>query len=164
MSGAPNGVPRVYVDEPCPLPGYEGAVTARILSNPTRREIDDYEAGRNLTLTDLDDIEREAAAALQQTDLPDDVRANWQNLRDVVLPAARERWQRFGRALHAFYRECRINGLDFSTPEAALASITSQDYPEEVLYWLRELPGALVEDRRDLIKKARTGFSAAATK
>jgi hypothetical protein len=68
-------------------------------------------------------------------------------------PACQEARERLGRALHAFYGQSAVSDLDFSTPEAALATYERQDLPDDLIFWLSMLPLSIVDKRRgDLLK------------
>lgn len=79
-------------------------------------------------------------------------KATWHDWSEANLSTADGRTA-YGRALHAFYGTSETAGLDFSTPEAALATIERDDVPDELVWWLLSLPDHIVERRRTLIRE-----------
>lgn len=127
--------PKLYENHSCPLDGYE-AITVRVLVNPTRALKDDWYAG---------------------------------NLGDPTCPTCqpgvycdvhRESRERFGRALTALFSETNAAGLDFSTSQAALATLDSGTLPDEFVAWLYRFPAVVWARRVDTIEKKLIGSSA----
>lgn len=123
--------PRLYDNQSCPLDGYE-ALTFRVLLNPTGAEKTDWFHGH----LGIDDCA--ACAAL----------GDGVYCADCAL--ARER---MGRAAVSIYGKSQVAGFDFTTPDAALATLAQEDIPDELLSWLFLLPGTLWSARSDDLKK-----------
>lgn len=127
-------IPRVIESFACPLDGYE-SVTVQMLVNPTRAIKEDWWAG-NIG---------DPACTLCQ---PGAYCAEHQDAR-----------ARFGRALTALFGDNTDPGLDFSTPERALATLDSGDLPDEFIGWLYRAPGKVWLDRIALLEKKLIGSS-----
>jgi hypothetical protein len=116
----------LYADEKPPLDGYDGYVF-RVLQNPSQlvwQEFNDGGLARPAANASKDDLVRAEVAR-----------------------------QQMGRALSAFYGPSKVSGMNFATPEAALATMDDPDLPDELAYWLLTLPMAIVQRRRGLIEK-----------
>jgi len=137
--------PRLYTTEECPIPGYEG-FTFRVLLNPTGQEKTDWAFG-HLGLENCPEC-----AKLQEAGAP----------KRYCAACAAARAQ-LGRAAVAVYGTSQVAGLDFSTPEASLASFGMDDLPDELLAWLYLLPAALWATRSDDLKKRLPGSKAKET-
>ena len=129
--------PRIYENQTCPLDGYE-AYTFRVLVNPTGAEKTDWFYGN---------LGTEGCAACAAL--------------DGYCPECQTARERMGRAAVAFYGQTKVAGFDFSTPEAALATLAQDDLPDELLAWLYMLPSALWTARSDDLKKRLTSPSIA---
>jgi hypothetical protein len=127
--------PRIYTDVACPLDGYEG-YTFRVLANPTGAEKTDWAFG---SLGDPDCADCKASKRAYCAD----------------CTTARDR---MGRSASAIYGTSKAAGLDFSTPEASLASFSLAELPDELLAWLYMLPGALWAARSEDVKKKLPQF------
>lgn len=136
-------IPRIYRDEACPLEGYEG-VSVRVLQNASDADMKLWHAG-NLGQPSCADCAaarteaQEAAAAQAQGDV-------------YCLSCAAAR-ATFGEALARFYEGGQGTELDFTSPEAALASLDSRELPTELAYWLLMLPAAVRERRYAELEK-----------
>lgn len=162
-------IPRQYETVPYPL---GGEMSATVLANPTRAEKRAYLEGRALLEFDLDQHQHQADAALadvdrQLADLPDDdpTRAQWEDTRrrwiDVrdALPQLRERRAAFMAVLPVIFARCQIEGLDFRTPDAAFQSLQPRDdLPDELIWWLAEVPVAVWEDREERARSKPRGL------
>lgn len=133
--------PTIYENVTCPLEGYEG-VTVRVLANPLGSTINDWVYGH-----------------LGVPFCPDCEATTGDRATTVYCPSCQQARERFGRALSAAYAESRAPGLDFSTPEAALATIDGDNVPDEFVAWLLSFAPALWKERKDTIKKKLPGFS-----
>lgn len=121
--------PAIYKDdEKCPLEGYDG-YAFRVLVNPSGDQLDDLRLG-HLGGSDCSDCTEQTRC-----------------------PRCAEARMRYGRAMVAFFGQSKVKDFDFSTPEAALASLEQPGLPDEFLYWLLHLPEALFKSRRAELKK-----------
>lgn len=136
------GFPRIYVDEACPLDGYEG-YSFRVLANPTAQEKTDWWTG-HFGLIDCQDCAKLGGQRRKLSDAEPAKRCC------ATCQAARERK---GRAAVAIYGQSHVEGFDFSSPEASLASFEQDGVPDELLGWLFDLPNAIWQRRADEIKK-----------
>ena len=119
-------IPRIYLDEPAPLDGYEG-LTVRVLANASDAEWRVWVQG-NLGTPDC-----EACAAAT----PD------------RCPACAEARAAFGRSIVTFYGP-RLIDHDVSTPGLALALFDDDSaLPSEIVIWLQVLPGNLRQRRTE---------------
>lgn len=132
--------PRIYTDEPCPLDGYEG-YRFRVLANPTGAEKTDWSLG-HLGRDGCADCAELGTLTSKQGDATKTYCADCQEGRD-----------RLGRASVAIYGTSHVEGFDFSTPEASLATFSQADIPDELLLWLYMLPQALWAARGEDVKK-----------
>lgn len=148
-------IPRVYLDEPCPLEGYE-SLTVRILANPTGAEWADWQTG-HLGITGcaecakVQPAPRGRRAASPAADAPRVYCASCASARD-----------RFARACVAFYGPTVLD-LDCSTPEATLTSLDGDTTPDELLYWLLLLPESVWTRRRAALGKTLGSSSTSAS-
>lgn len=132
--------PRLYSDEPCPLDGYEG-YSFRVLLNPTGAEKNDWALGHP-GAEDCVDCAKLGTARGKQGN----------GGKEYCEPCKTAR-DRMGRAVVAIYGTSHVEGFDFSTPDAALATFSMVDLPDELLAWLYMLPAALWNARNEEIKK-----------
>jgi hypothetical protein len=135
-------IPRIYADETCPLEDYE-SFKLRVLQNSTDAEWRDWLQG-GLGTPDCPDC-----AALRQPPVARGKRSKQPTQAPnpaAYCPTCTEARVRFGRAGHAFFGPGTPD-LDFSGPEAALATLERDDLPSELLMWLTLLPG-VVRSRR----------------
>lgn len=147
--------PAIYADETPPIDGYEGFVF-RVLVNPTGATKDDWAFGN------LGDDNCEACAKLNGP-------ARGRPREGDEAAPARKRCERcttardrFGRAAIAIYGSSHVDGFDWSTTDAALASLSNPELPDELLMWLYMLPASLWSKRADELKK-RLSTSLSAT-
>lgn len=130
--------PRIYTEETCTLDGYSG-YTFRVLVNPTGRDRDDWAfgglGGGDCTACAALNAERETDAA------------------PLYCEACTKARMRLGRAAHAIFGESSVDGLDFSSEAAALATFGSDDVPDELLGWLYRVPLYLWLKRGEDMKK-----------
>lgn len=81
---------------------------------------------------------------------------NWRSDETPEERTARE--VKLLHALHSLYGSRPIApGLDFTTPEKARQTYDNPDVPDEVWYWLLDLPWAVVAKRRATILKNGSG-------
>jgi hypothetical protein len=57
--------------------------------------------------------------------------------------ACQEARERMARASMAIFGDSRVDGFDFSSPAASLATFERDDLPDELLLWLYMLPAEL---------------------
>lgn len=138
--------PRLYSDEPCPLDGYQG-YSFRVLLNPTGAEKTDWHAG-HLGIEGCPDCAKLGTGRGKQGSAEKKYCAACQTARDLL-----------GRAAVAVYGTSHAEGFDFATPEAALASFSQAELPDEFLRWLYALPAALWVARVEDLKKKLPGSS-----
>ena len=105
------------------------------------------------------DLRRKFIAA---GDTTDDDRATYVRLNAELEQAIAARVERMGRALVALFgtsepqeveTEYGPVTLDFTTPEAALATAEDSRLPDEVTWWLTQVPGQVIERRRTFIRE-----------
>lgn len=133
--------PRIYNDIVCPLDGYEG-YSFRVLLNPTGQEKMDWALGHLGTL-DCQDCAKLGTNSGKQGN-------GGSKKYCIACTTARDQ---LGRAALAIYGTSHVDGFDFSTSAASLASFSMAELPDELLRWLYELPGALWGARTDDLKK-----------
>src|SRR5687768_11248664 len=104
--------PRIYEDCACPLPGYEG-YSFRVLANPTGAEKNDWSMG-HLGAAECADCARIGTSRGKSKAVAP---------RQAFCQACQEARDRMGRASVAIFGSSRVAGFDFSTPEAALATL-----------------------------------------
>ena len=123
-----------------------------MLQNPTSALFDDYLNGGLGT-----EEERRRIAAAEAVLSQPPAKGNRAEIAAKAtlheLAPVMARRARYARAFSAFYGRSTVPGFDFATPEAALATLESQDLVDELLFWLLELPMAIVADRRASIRK-----------
>lgn len=110
----------------------------------------------------------QASAIYDEATPPDELGEQYADLRlRVLLNPSKAQWQAFldalqttadpaavGRALHTFYGTTPAeDGWDFSSPQAAQATLDQDDMPDEVAYWLLQLPFEITRRRRELLAK-----------
>ena len=136
----------IYVDEPCPLEGYDD-LRVRVLANASDAQWRDWVSG-NMGVPGCPDcaalrqptVQRGRRRAGNAPTPEPDPRA--------FCPACLAARERFGRAICRFYGPALLGEHDVSTPEAALALLDSDDVlPSEIVIWLQLVPSA-VRDRR----------------
>jgi hypothetical protein len=132
--------PRIYDNVSCPLDDYEG-YSFRVLLNPTRAEIDDWHLGHPGTEGCADCAKLSTARGKQGS------------ATKKYCEACTEARDRLGRGAVAVYGTSHVDGLDFSTPESSLATLSQADLPNELLLWLYMLPDALWVARTEDMKK-----------
>lgn len=141
-------IPRIYVDEACPLGGYE-ELRVRTLANATDAEWKSWAAG-NLGTPDCKECAKlttppvgrgkKAAPARPAAQLAEAGARRY----CVACTAARAAC---GESIALFYGP-ELLGEDVSTPAAALALFDRDDaLPSELVIWLQLLPG-VVRNRR----------------
>lgn len=127
-------IPRIYVDETCPLEGYE-KLSVRVLANASDAE------WRLWASAHLQTPGCKACAALRArpADVPDEHMVYCE-----PCAAARES---YGRTIVAFFGPTLLEH-DVSTPEAALALFDNDAaLPSELVIWLQFVPGQVRERR-----------------
>jgi hypothetical protein len=137
-------LPHIYVEEPCPLDGYDG-LNVRVLGNATDREWREW-AGAT-----LGDPDCGKCKALNPLIPPDPALAR---LYCPACTAARAAW---GRSIVLLYGP-RLLDHDVSTPEAALALFDDDDaLPTEIVIWIQLLPGVVRLRRQEALIPNLTG-------
>lgn len=122
-------LPRIYLDIPCPLDGYDLTIT--LLANPTGDE------KRAWWQSNLGDPSCAACAALE---------AGYCE----VCSAKRHA---FGQSVMVVFKA--IGDCDLSTPAACVSTI-ERGVPDEIVPWLYQAPNALWAARGEEIKKKLT--------
>lgn len=141
--------PRIHVTETCPLEGYEG-YTLRILANPTPANKNDWAFG---------DLPREGCEDCARLGtLRGKPKATQAQPHYCAECTAKQ--QRLARACVAILGETRAGGLDFSTEEAAIATLAQPAMPDDLLAWIYMVPAAVWERRSNDLKKKLTSPSA----
>ena len=164
MSTATNGaavaVVALYDTARFPSGSY-GDLALRVRLNPSGVVWEDFRRGgfhadeREQALLDsLESIMTSPATS-------DDDRAGYQQRRDTLRREIAERCERMSAALVALFGETEpieieteygAVMLDFSTPAAAMATAEDDRLPDEITYWLVQLPNAIIERRREWIR------------
>jgi hypothetical protein len=134
----------IYSNETFPLGGYDSYIF-RVLLNPTGKIKEDWWRG---ILEDSDCADCAVKRAADESAHCD---------RCAALRS------RKGRAAVAIYGGTKIQGFDFSTPEASLTTFLQPDLPDDFLGWLLALPDALWMRRSEELKKKLIGSSTATT-
>ena len=139
-------IPRIYVQEPCPLDGYE-ELSVRVLANSTDAEwrawagahigIPGCEACKKLSAPPVRRGRRNKTAPAPAADGPRYCQA---------CTAAR---QAYGQSIVTFYGP-ELCGHDVSTPAAALSLFDADDLlPSEIVIWLQLVPSTVRERRQE---------------
>lgn len=136
----------IHSNETFPLGGYDSYIF-RVRVNPTGKTKEDWWRGI------LEDPGCPRCAE-QRASAPD---------AGGYCETCQELRKRKGRAAVAIYGETKIQGVDFSTPEASLASLLQPELPDDVLGWLLALPDVLWQRRSEELKKKLIGSSTEAT-
>jgi hypothetical protein len=141
-------IPRIHVDEICPLEGYE-QLSVRVLANATDAEWRSWCDG-NLGMPGC-----EACAKLNVPAVP----RGKHKTEAAPAPASAPRYcpactqarAQFGQALVTLYGPTLL-GEDVSTPEAALALFDRDDaLPSEIVIWLQLAPGTVRSRRTETL-------------
>lgn len=138
----------IYSNETFPLGGYDSLIF-RVRVNPTGKVKEDWWRGI-VEEPDCRACAELRAGALEVPDPP-------------YCATCRDLRGRKGRAAVAIYGATSIQGFDFTTPEAALASFLQPDLPDDFLGWLLALPDALWRHRSEELKKKLLGSSTETT-
>jgi hypothetical protein len=133
--------PRIHEDATCPLSGYEG-YTFRVLANPTGSEKQDWSLG-HLGIAGCPDCAR---LGTQRGKAAKEMERRY-------CAACQEARDRMARASMAIFGDSRVDGFDFSSPAASLATFERDDLPDELLLWLYMLPAELWAARIEAMKK-----------
>jgi hypothetical protein len=143
-----------------PTQDYPG-VSLKVRVNPSGVVWEDFRQGgfhadeRERALLDSLDV------VIGQSGTSEGDRAAYAARRDALQRTIAERVARMGDALVALFGETEPleveteDGpvtLDFSTPEAAIATAEDDRLPDEITYWIVQLPTAIIERRRSWIK------------
>ncbi len=142
-----------------PIPGYH-AVTFQVLLNPSRTVLELFDQGgfsadasETATLHALRSLIENNATATKDRKT---YQARLQELEGDI--AARQ--ERMGSALHALFGTStplvvETDGgsvtLDFTSPAAALATMENKDLPDELAFWLAQLPLEIPQTRRRFV-------------
>lgn len=134
-------IPRIFVDEPCPLEGY-GDLAVRVLANASDAAWRQWATG-SLGTPGCPDC-----AAL-----PDGQRC----------PACTAARTLYGQAIVTLYGPTLL-GHDVSTPEAALALFDDDAaLPSELVIWLQLVPGTVRQRRTEALLPNLTGSATTRT-
>jgi hypothetical protein len=127
---------QIFEKVECPLSGYDG-LAVQVLANPTGKEWREFLT----TGTGVDPfLERDDGETAEA----------WL----ARLDASRiERRARFGAVLATLYGHQAYGPLDFTTAEAALATVEHDDIPDELVSWLMEIPSAIHDRRIEAMQK-----------
>jgi len=137
----------IYVNEPCPLEGYED-LSVRVLANSTDR------AWQQWCMGNLGSPQCAECAALRQ---PKVVRGRQKAGNKpqaepnphAYCPACQAARDAYGQAIVLFYGPDLL-GHDVSTPEAALNLFDRDDaLPSEIVIWLQLIPSAVRQKRQE---------------
>jgi hypothetical protein len=145
-------IPRIHVDETCPLEGYE-ALTVRVLANATDADWRGWCEGN---------LGTPGCAACKALNVPPVLRGKHKaEAASIAAPSfcpvcAQARAQ-FGQAIVTLYGPTLL-GEDVSTPEAALALFDRDDaLPSEIVIWLQLVPGTVRNHRTETLLGNLTG-------
>lgn len=126
----------IYQTRACDLPGY-GDLAVVVLANPTNKQWANFLDGG------LD-----ASHLLERAD--NETNEAWEQRRATNRA---ERREQLGQGLVALYGGKTFGPLDFSTPQAAIATIEHDDLPDEIVQWLMELPITVRRERIEAMQK-----------
>ncbi len=143
-----------------PVPEYAD-FALRVLLNPARAVLEDFDRGG------FSPSEQERALLATLRTLIDDTatsaadRKTYRQRAGEIEADIAERTGRMGRALQSLYGttvpftleigDTHIP-IDFTTPEHALATVENRDLPDELAYWLAQLPHGLTTHRREFMQ------------
>lgn len=164
MTAATNGaavaVVALWDTAKFPADTYAG-LALRVRLNPSGVVWEDFRRGgfhaderEQAVLDRLDDL-------LAGPGLSDQDRARNQQRHHDLTRTIAERCARMSAALVALFGETEPIAidteygpvmLDFSTLEAAMATVEDDRLPDEITYWLVQLPNAIIERRREYIR------------
>ena len=131
-------IPRVYIDESCPLEGYE-SLQVHVLANATDSEWNAWCAA-HLGLPGCAECAKLSTPPTRRGRKP---AAPIEPGPRQYCPACAAARQQYGESIALFYGPALL-GEDVSTPEAALALFDRDDaLPSEIVIWLALLPGAV---------------------
>lgn len=140
-----------------------GGLALRVRLNPSGVVWEDFRRGgfhadeREQAL--LDSLESIIASAATS----DADRRGYEKRRADLEREISERTERMSAALVALFGETEPIEieteygpvmLDFSTPQAAMATAEEDRLPDEITYWLVQLPNAIIERRRTWIRES----------
>lgn len=127
---------QIYEKAVCPLSGYTD-LAVQVLANPTGKEWREFLT----TGTGMDPL-------LTRND--GESNADWAARAEA---SRTERRARFGAILATLYGRQAYGPLDFTTAEAALATIEHDDLPDEIVSWLMEIPISIHDQRIEAMQK-----------
>jgi hypothetical protein len=127
---------QIFEKAECPLPGYEG-LAVQVLANPTGKEWREFLTGG----TGADPLLTRADGEID---------ADWAARVDASRTARRAQ---FGAILSTLYGKQAYGPLDFTTTEAALATVEHDDLPDEIVLWLLEVPITVHDQRIEAMQK-----------
>jgi len=134
----------VYVNEPCPLEGYEN-LSVRVLANSTDRAWQTWCAGN------LGQPGCAKCASLNAPKVPRGrkVVQDFAPNPHAYCPACQAARDAYGLSIVLFYGP-ELLGHDVSTPEAALNLFDRDDaLPSEIVIWLQLIPSAVRQKRQE---------------
>jgi len=150
-------IPQIYVDEACPLEGYDG-LTVRVLANATDAQWKTWAAG-TLGTPDCAACQKFSAPARRGRKAA----APAEPMGRRYCPACAAQRAAYGASIVLLYGPTLL-GADVSTPDAALALFDRDDaLPSELVIWLQLLPGAVRTARVETLMGNLTSSSATPT-
>ncbi len=150
-------IPRITVDEPCPLDDY-GGLSVRVLANSTDAAWKTWTAG---TLGTPGCVHCAALWPTPADPPPTDPEPTPGERR--FCPACTAARAAFGRSIVTFYGPTLL-AHDVSTPERALALFDADDLlPSEIVIWLQLVPGTVRNRRQDALLSFLTSSSTTPT-
>lgn len=165
MTAATNGavaVAKLFDVARFPSDSY-GDLALRVRLNPSGVVWEDFRRGG----FHADDREQALLESLQSIiaspATSDDDRTGYQKRHDDLLAEIAARTERMSAALVALFGETEPFEveteygpvmIDFSTPAAAMATAEDDRLPDELTYWLVQLPNAVIERRREFIRSS----------
>jgi hypothetical protein len=153
----------VQLFETCKFPdeSYNG-LRLRVRLNPAGQIWDDFNAG-GFHATPEEQARIELRRSLiAGNGISDEDRETYIRLNEELETAIAARCEKMGRALVALFgtsepqeveTEYGPVTLDFTTPEAALKTAEDSRLPDELTWWLTQVPGQVIERRRTFIRE-----------
>lgn len=144
------GIPRIYVDEPCALDGYD-SLSVRVLANSTEAEWRLWATG-NLGTPDCAECAKLPAKTREDKEEEElgPLRAPSRPSREYCAACTAAR-AAFGQSIVTFYGPTLLEH-DVSTEAAALALFDDDTaLPGEIVIWLQLVPGVVRNRRQEAL-------------